>query len=273
MNFINVKGNLVSIETPLVMGIINITTDSFYVESRHSTIDNVLLTAEKMIEDGASILDIGGQSTRPGSTVIGDDDECNAILPAIEAIAKRFPQIVISVDTYYSKVAGLACDAGAGIVNDISGGFDENMFTTVANKKAVYILMHIKGNPSTMHTLNSYNNIVPDITDYMVTKTASCRQAGIKDVIADIGIGFSKTLEDNYYLLNHLDEFKVLHMPLLVGISRKSFIYKLLQTDAANALNGTSALHLLSLMKGANLLSVHDVKEAVEIIKIAQALG
>ena len=273
MTSFNVKGNLVSLNKPLVMGIINLTPDSFYAESRHSSIDNVLMTAEKMIVDGSAILDIGGQSTRPGSTVIGADDECKAIMPAIEAISKRFPHISISVDTYYSKVARLACDAGAGIINDISGGYDEQMFQTVADKKAAYILMHIKGNPTTMHSLNNYHDIVPDITDYMVNKATICRQAGIKDIIADIGIGFSKTIKDNYYLLNHLDDFKVLQMPLLIGISRKSFIYKMLQTDPASALNSTAALHLLSLMKGANILRVHDVKEAVELTKIAEALA
>ena len=265
---INCKGQLISLEQPLIMGIINTTSDSFYAESRQASVDSVLLVAEKMITEGVSILDIGGQSTRPGHIIHTEDTELNKVLPAIEAIAKRFPEIAISIDTYRSKVAKYSCHAGASIINDISGGSDPDMYSVAALCKAVYILMHIKGTTATMHQQQQYSNILTDITDYFIAKTNECYKAGIKDVILDIGIGFSKSMEENYYLLKQLDTFCSLNMPLLIGLSRKSFIYKALGTTPEEALNGTTALNFLSLTKGANILRVHDVKEAVELVKL-----
>jgi len=268
---INCKGNLVSLDMPLVMGIINVNTDSFYADSRHSSIDEVLFTAEKMILDGAAILDIGGQSTRPGNIAHTEEEELMAVVPVVESISKRFPDAIISIDTYRSKVAEYACQSGAAIINDISGGsFDNDMYAAAARNKAVYILMHLNGDIHTMHQHASYNNILGDITDYFIHKTAQCRQAGIHDIILDIGIGFSKTIAENYFLLKHLDHFSMFDMPLLIGLSRKSFIYKSLNTNPGNALNGTTALNFLSLTKGANILRVHDVKEAVELVKMSE---
>ena len=199
---INCKGKLITLDKPVVMGIINVNTDSFYADSRHSTMDDVLFTADKMLAEGAAILDIGAQSTRPGNKELTQDEEIMAVLPAIESISKRFPEAIISIDTYRSKVAENACDAGASIINDISGGnFDNAMYAIAANAKAVYILMHINGDVHTMHQPVSYNNILGDITDYFIHKTAQCRMAGIKDIILDIGIGFSKTIAENYFLL------------------------------------------------------------------------
>ncbi len=270
MSTINCKGLLISIEQPLVMGIINTTTDSFYADSRQTSLDRVLFTAEKMISEGAAILDIGGQSTRPGHIIHTEETELKAVLPAIEAIFRRFPETVISIDTYRSKVAKYSCCAGSSIINDISGGSDPDMFSVAAISKAVYILMHIKGTTDTMHHQKEYSNILTEISDYFIHKSNDCYKAGIKDVILDIGIGFSKSIEENYFLLKNLDVFAMLDLPLLIGLSRKSFIYKALGTSPEDALNGTTALNFLSLTKGAKILRVHDVKEAVEIVKLWQ---
>ncbi|MEI6185396.1 MAG: dihydropteroate synthase [Bacteroidota bacterium] len=252
------------------MGIINTTTDSFYADSRQTSVDRVLFTAEKMISEGATILDIGGQSTRPGHIIHTEETELKAVLPAIEAISKRFPEIVISIDTYRSKVANYSCSAGASVINDISGGSDPDMFSVAAISKAVYILMHIKGTTDTMHHQKEYSNILTEISDYFIHKSYDCYNAGIKDVILDIGIGFSKSIEENYFLLKNLNVFAALDLPLLIGLSRKSFIYKALGTSPDDALNSTTALNFLSLTKGAKILRVHDVKEAVELVKLWQ---
>ena len=266
---INCKGNLISLDKPLVMGIINVNTDSFYAGSRHSSIEEVLFTADKMIQDAVDILDIGAQSTRPGNIPVDETTELQASISAIEAITKRFPDSIISIDTYRSKVAEYACNSGASIINDISGGtYSEDMFEVAARVKAVYILMHINGDIHSMHSPTVYHNILSDITDYFIHKTAECRKAGILDIILDIGIGFSKTIEENYFLLHNLDYFQILNLPLLIGLSRKSFIYKSLSIKPEDALNGTSALNFLSLTKRANILRVHDVKEAVELVKM-----
>ena len=267
---INCKGQLISLKQPLIMGIINTSTDSFFADSRQTSVDHVLFAAEKMLSEGASILDIGGQSTRPGHIIQTEDNELKAVLPAIEAIAKRFPEVVISVDTYRSKVAEYSCNAGASIINDISGGSDPNMFTIAAACKAVYILMHIKGTTETMHHPQTYHNILTEVTDYFIQQSNLCIQAGIRDVILDIGIGFSKSMEENYFLLKNLDVFSTIRMPLLIGLSRKSFIYKALGITPEEALNGSNALNFLSLTKGANILRVHDVKEALELVKLWQ---
>ncbi len=270
MYTINCKGQLISLEQPLVMGIINTTSDSFYAQSRQASVDSVLFTAEKMIFEGAFILDIGGQSTRPGHIIHTEETELNTVIPAIEAISKRFPETVISIDTYRSKVAKYSCNAGASIINDISGGSDPEIYSVAAICKAVYILMHIKGTTATMHHQKQYCNILTEISDYFIHKSNDCYKAGIKDIILDIGIGFSKSIEENYFLLKNLDVFASLNLPLLIGLSRKSFIYKALGITPEEALNGTTALNFLSLTKGASILRVHDVKEAVELVKLWQ---
>ena len=269
---INCKGHLVLLDRPLVMGIINVTADSFYADSRHSSSDAVLFTAEKMIAEGADIIDIGGLSTSPGNIVHSEEQELESVTTAVEAIAARFPDIIISADTYRSKVADYACNAGASIINDISGGYDTDMYKVAAKNKAVYILMHSMGTPFTIHEHYEYDNILTKVVDYFVQKTALCHDAGIKDVIIDIGIGFSKTIEQNYFLLKNLEHFRILNLPVLVGLSRKSFIYKSLNCTAEESLNGTTALNFLSLNKGADILRVHDVKEAKQLTELFRKL-
>ena len=251
------------------MGIINATPDSFFEDSRKATISESIDKAAQMINEGASIIDIGGQSTKPGSDSIAATEEMERILPVISAIAKKFPEIIISVDTYYSTVAKAAVENGASIVNDISGGqFDSLMIETVAKLNVPYICMHIKGVPKTMQNNPQYENITKEVLDYFIEKLNACRLAGIKDVIIDLGFGFGKTIEQNYQLLKSLSVFKMLDCPLLVGISRKGMIYKPLNIGAEFALNGTTVVNTIAIQNGANILRVHDVKEAIEAVKL-----
>ncbi len=270
---INCKGRLICFNEPLIMGIINITPDSFYKESRHKAEDAVLHTAEKMLADGAAFLDVGGQSTRPGSERISIEEELKRVIPAIEAIIKKFPDAVISVDTFYAKVAEYAVHAGACIVNDVSAGsIDENLITTVAALKVPYVLMHMQGDPQTMQKAPAYNNVVLDVFDALNTKINELLLAGIKDVIVDPGFGFGKTSQHNFQLLAQLSWFKQLEKPLLAGISRKATIYKTLGISAGDALNGTTVLNTIGLLNGASILRVHDVKEAVQAVKLVSQL-
>ncbi len=251
------------------MGIINATPDSFFEDSRKATISESIDKAAQMINEGASLIDIGGQSTKPGSDSIAATEEMERILPVISAIAKKFPEIIISVDTYYSTVAKAAVENGASIVNDISGGqFDSLMIETVAKLNVPYICMHIKGVPKTMQNNPQYENITKEVLDYFIEKLNACRLAGIKDVIIDLGFGFGKTIEQNYQLLKSLSVFKMLDCPLLVGISRKGMIYKPLNIGAEFALNGTTVVNTIAIQNGANILRVHDVKEAIEAVKL-----
>ena len=271
---LNCKGRLLVIDEPIVMGIINVTPDSFYSGSRKSSVDDVLRQAEKMLGEGATILDIGGQSTRPGSDDIGVEGELARVIPAVEAINQQFPNSFISVDTYYSKVAAEAVAAGATLVNDISSGtLDEEMIATVAGLQVPYITMHMKGTPKTMQQHATYENVVLEVLDFFIWKVEECRQAGIKDTIIDPGFGFAKTFSHNFTLLKNLPVFKMLEKPLLVGISRKATIYKTLGVTAEEALNGTTVLNTIGLLNGANILRVHDVKEAVEVIKLVKGYG
>jgi dihydropteroate synthase len=266
---LNCKGRLLVADKPLVMGIINATPDSFYSGSRFGEVDQILGIAEKMIADGADILDIGGQSTRPGSEQISVEEEVKRVIPAVEAITKRFPESFISIDTYYSKVVKAAVDSGVSIVNDISAGsIDDKMIETVARSKAPYILMHMKGTPQTMQQNAVYENVTREVLDFFIAKTHELRQAGITDVIIDPGFGFAKNIEQNFELLKNLSVFKMLDKPILLGISRKSTIYKTLGTSANEALNGTTVLNTIGLMNGASILRVHDVKEAKEAITL-----
>jgi dihydropteroate synthase len=270
---INCKGQLISFEVPRVMGIINATPDSFYSESRHTIEKELLQTAEKMLNDGASFIDIGGQSTRPGSERIPVDVELKRVIPAIETIIKKFPQAIISIDTYYSKVAEYAVNAGAAIVNDVSAGsIDENLVPTVVKLKVPYILMHMQGDLQTMQKSPTYKNVVLEVFDALNFKLNALHKQGIKDVIIVPGFGFGKTTQHNFQLLAQLDFFQQLNKPLLIGLSRKGMIYKTLGTTADEALNGTTALNTFALMNGANILRVHDVKEAVEAVTLFTAV-
>ena len=269
---LNCKGRLVVIDKPLVMGIINATPDSFYGGSRFDGVDEIVAKAEKMLDDGADIIDIGGQSTRPGSELIAADEEIGRVVPAIKAIANKFPKTIISIDTFYSKVAIHAVEAGATIINDISAGsMDNKMVETVAQLRVPYILMHMKGTPQTMQQNAVYENVTREVLDFFIAKTNELKNAGIVDIIVDPGFGFAKTIDQNFELLRNLSVFKMLDKAIMLGISRKSTVYKTLGVNAEDALNGTSVLNTIGLMNGASILRVHDVKEAKEAVKLFSA--
>ncbi len=269
---LNCKGKLLLIEKPLVMGILNITDDSFYAGSRLNGMDAVKNKATQMFNEGADIFDIGAQSTRPGSTRISAEEELKKILPAIYMLKNLYPEILISIDTYHSKVAKEAVNAGAVIVNDISAGeMDKDMIEMVASLSVPYICMHIKGVPETMHEQTHYEDVTKEVLDFFIQKTAECKEAGIKDIIIDPGFGFGKNISQNLLLLKNLEVFKMLEKPIMAGLSRKSAIYKTLKIDAENSLNGTTVLHTLALQNGASILRVHDVKEAKEVINLFEA--
>jgi dihydropteroate synthase len=271
MYSLNCKGRLIEIIEPMVMGIINTTPDSFYAGSRVSA-DDVLFRAGQMIEDGATILDIGGQSTRPGSTKMEADEELKRVIPAIESICKVFPQAVISIDTYYAKVAQAAIEAGASIINDVSAGsIDEELIPLAASMQVPYILMHMLGNPQTMQKDPTYDNVVLEVFDFLSFKIAELQKAGINDIIIDPGFGFGKKVSHNFEILRNLDYFKNLDKPVMVGLSRKATIYKTLGVSASEALNGTTVINTISLLNGASILRVHDVKEAVQAVKLFSA--
>jgi dihydropteroate synthase len=270
---LNCKGRLLVIDKPLVMGIINATPDSFFGDSRYNGVDEIVTGAEKMLKDGADIIDIGGQSTRPGSELIPADEEIKRVIPAIKTIANKFPGAIISIDTFYSKVAAAAIGAGARIVNDISAGsMDNKMIGTVAELKVPYVLMHMKGTPQTMQENITYENITRDVLDFFIAKTHELKKAGIIDIIIDPGFGFAKTIDQNFELLKDLSVFKMLDKAIMLGISRKSTVYKTLGVSADEALNGTSVLNTIGLMNGASILRVHDVKEAKEAIQLFSAI-
>jgi dihydropteroate synthase len=270
---LNCKGKLLVAEQPLVMGIINVTPDSFYDGSRFMEKDIILKQAEKMLKDGATILDIGGQSTRPGAEQVSITEELSRVISAIEAVHIYFPDAIISIDTYRAHVAREAVATGASIVNDISGNADRDMLATVGSLGVPYVCMHIKGDPQTMQKNPQYENIHGELLDYFIAKKNECRNAGINDLIIDPGFGFGKTIQHNFQLLSHLELFKMLGCPILAGISRKSTIYKTLGVTANEALNGTTVLNTIALMKGASILRVHDVKEAKEAIRLVGNLS
>ncbi len=268
---LNCGGRLLMIDKPLVMGIINVTPDSFFAGSRAQQNDAILLQAAKMISEGADIIDVGGQSTRPGSERITADEELSRVLPAIEIINKNFTETLISVDTYQSLVARECVNAGAVIINDISAGdFDTKMLSTVAALQVPYICMHMKHTPESMQNNPVYNDVISEVLDFFIKKTNECKVAGINDVIIDPGFGFAKTITHNFQLLKNLSVFKVLDKPILAGLSRKSTIYRTLGISVEKALNGTTVLHTLALQNGANILRVHDVKEAREAVVLFQ---
>jgi len=270
---LNCKGQLLVVDKPIVMGIINATPDSFYTESRFTGVDAILQQAEQMLNEGAAILDIGGQSTRPASEKITAEEELKRVIGAIDAIHRRFPRAIISTDTYYSVVAKEAVDTGASIVNDISAGsMDELMIPLVASLQVPYVLMHMKGTPQTMQESARYDNVTKEVLDFFISKTVALHQAGIRDIIIDPGFGFGKTIGHNFELLRNLPVFKIPGCPLLLGISRKSTIYKTLGIPVEESLNGTTVLNTIGLMNGADIVRVHDVKAAREAIQLVGAM-
>lgn len=271
---LNCKGKFVSLEKPLVMGILNITENSFYESSRLLNENDVIGKATQMVNEGADILDIGAQSTRPGSERMSSEDELKKILPIIKKLHELFPRMLLSIDTYHAEVAAKAVLAGAHIINDISGGeMDKNMIATVGKLKVPYICMHMKGVPETMQNNTGYENVSLEILDFFIQKIAKCKEAGIHDVIIDPGFGFGKNISQNFLLLKNLHVFKMLEKPIMAGLSRKSTIYKTLGVSAEDALNGTTVLNTLAIQSGANILRVHDVKEARETITLLTAYG
>ena len=267
-------GRLLTLEKPAVMGILNATPDSFYNMGRDSQLEELLRNAEKMLAEGAVILDIGGASTKPGSAIIDVQEEQERIMPAIEAIRKHFPHAWLSCDTYHSATARAVVNAGIDIINDVSSGsIDRNMLLTVAELKVPYIAMHMQGTPETMQLNPQYNDILKEVCDYLRGVCDDCEAAGITDVIVDPGFGFGKTVEHNFELLKELHTFRMLGRPILAGISRKSMVCKPLKLSPQHALNGTTALHMVALQQGANILRVHDVKEAIEVITLFEQLN
>jgi len=272
MSIINCKGKLLDLSEPRVMGIINATPDSFYEGHLPLGNDAILSIAGKMIHEGADILDIGGQCTKPGSQRISAQQELERVIPVIEAVHAAYPGIILSIDTYSSEVAKAAVTAGASMVNDISGGnLDEEMITAVAELKVPYVCMHMQGTPATMQKEPMYNNVVKEVLDHFIIKLEECRKAGITDVIIDPGFGFGKTIEHNFRLLKSLSILSITMRPILAGLSRKGTIYKTLGVTAAEALNGTTVLNTMALMNGASILRVHDVKEAREAVTLFNA--
>lgn len=271
--YINCKGRLIDLDTPKVMGILNLTPDSFYDGGRNTSSEEYLSKTETMLEEGATFIDVGAYSSRPGAAYISEEEELQRLLPVVEVLVEKFPDILLSIDTFRSEVAKRAVEAGAAIVNDISAGnLDPNMMKTVATLQVPYIMMHMRGTPQTMKDLNEYEDLVQDVLFYFSEKISLARDLGINDLIIDPGFGFSKNIAQNFELLNKLELFQNLKLPLLAGLSRKSLIYKTFNTTPDEALNGTTVLNTVSLMKGASILRVHDVKEAVESVKLLERL-
>ena len=266
---INCLGKLIDLSSPKVMGILNLTPDSFYDGGFHKSDIEILNHVERLLQEGATFIDVGAYSSKPKAEFVSEKEEIERLLPVLKQILKQFPSALVSIDTFRNEVAKLALDAGAAIINDISaGGLDENMMKTVAQFQVPYIMMHLRGTPQTMHTMTNYENITKEILFYFSEKLALARSYGINDLILDPGFGFAKTTDSNFELLHKLDLFQWFELPLLIGVSRKSMIYKTLKINPEEALNGTSIINTLALNKGANILRVHDVKEAVECITL-----
>lgn len=267
--YLNCKGRLIDCSIPKVMGILNITPDSFYDGGKRQSQKDYLSHAEKMLEEGATFIDVGAYSSRPGATDISEQEELSRILPIVQSLLENFPDILLSIDTFRSTVAKACVKEGAAMVNDISGGnLDKDMMKTVAELQVPYIMMHMRGTPQTMKDLNEYDDLTEDILYYFSEKIAVAREYGINDLVIDPGFGFSKNISQNFELLSKLELFDHLQVPILAGLSRKSLIYKTFQTSPEEALNGTTVLNTISLLKGAQILRVHDVREAVECVKL-----
>lgn len=270
---LNCKGRLLSIEAPIVMGILNRTPDSFYDGGKINDLDSTVRKAGQLLEEGASIIDIGGMSSRPGAAVVSVSEELNRVLPAIQAILEKYPETIISIDTVHAAVARQAIEVGAAMINDISAGrMDQAMYPMVAELGVPYILMHMQGKPDTMQNNPRYTEATLEVLDFLIEEVGKLRSLGIKDIIIDPGFGFGKSIAHNFQLLKELHTFKILDVPILAGLSRKSMIYKSLDCGPQEALNGTSVLNMVALQQGAKILRVHDVKEAMETIKLFQLL-
>lgn len=266
---LNLSGRLLPLDRPLVMGILNITPDSFFDGGRYDQIEDALKQTDRMISEGADMIDIGGMSSRPGAQVISSDEELARVLPIIKAIRATYPQIALSVDTVYAATAKASVETGADLINDISAGtIDQGMFQMVADLGVPYVLMHMQGRPETMQQRPDYEDVVQEVLDFFITQSTLLRKLGVKDLILDPGFGFGKSLDHNYELLKKMHVFRMLDCPILAGISRKSMINKVLGTRPENALNGTTALHMVALQQGASILRVHDVREAVQVVKL-----
>ena len=270
---LNCNGKLIDLSTPKVMGILNVTPDSFYDGGKFKNDSCFLSHAERLLNEGATFVDIGAYSSKPGADFVSETEELNRLIPIVRLVLDAFPETPISIDSFRCNVINESIQAGAAMVNDISGGqLDPLMFETVGKLGVPYILMHMRGTPQTMQQMTSYSNVTKEVYTYFTERIELAKKHHIKDIIIDLGFGFSKTLEQNFKLLESLDFFKNLDLPILAGISRKSMIYKPLDTSAEHALNGTTALHMIALEKGAKLLRVHDVKEAIECVKLHRAL-
>lgn len=270
---LNCNGRLLFLDQPIVMGILNLTPDSFFDGGSYQNEKQLLAKAEQFLSEGATILDLGAYSSKPNANHINEVEELDRLLPAINSIVRQFPKVILSVDTFRSNVAKQAVKHGAAIINDISSGdIDPEMFETIAQLNVPYIMMHMQGTPQNMQSKPNYRNITAEISKYFSAKINKLNKLGVNDIVLDPGFGFGKTTNHNYELFSKMDQLTLFEKPLLIGISRKSMIYKLLETDPENALNGTSALHSVALLKGADILRVHDVKKAIEVVKIVQQL-
>ena len=273
MSTIHCKGTLINLSTPKVMGIVNVTPDSFFDGGTLTNSNEILFQVEKMLRDGATFIDLGGYSSKPGAEFVSEAEELNRVVPIVKVLVEKFPGILLSIDTFRSEVAKQAIENGAALINDISAGLlDENMLETVAKLQVPYIMMHMKGTPKTMQSLANYDDLLKEMNFYFSERIAKARSFGLNDIIIDPGFGFAKTMEQNYELLQNLELLQFHDLPILAGLSRKSMIYKALETSPENALNGTTFLHAFCLQKGANILRVHDVKEAVECVSLIRQL-
>ncbi len=271
---INCKGQLIDLTEPKVMGILNVTPNSFFDGGKHSDLKAILSQVEKMLSEGATFIDIGGYSSKPSAEFVSEDEELERLLPVVQQIVREFPTAILSIDTFRSKVAQATIENGAAIINDISAGkLDDTMLETVAQLQVPYIMMHMKGTPQTMQSMSQYGNIIKEMVFYFSERVAQARSLGINDIIIDPGFGFAKTIQQNFEVLNKLELFQMLELPLLAGVSRKSMIYRTLETTPEFALNGTTSLNTIALLKGAKILRVHDVKEAVECVTLYHQLN
>ena len=270
---INCNGNLIDLSTPKVMGILNVTPNSFYDGGKHKEINSIIHQVDKMLSEGADFIDIGAYSSKPSAEFVSEEEEIKRLVPIVKSLVETFPNIVLSVDTFRAQVAKASVENGVAMVNDIAAGLlDDKMLETVAELKVPYIMMHMRGNPQTMQSLTDYKDIVKEMIFYFSERIQKARSFGISDIVIDPGFGFAKTLEQNYEVFHKMELFKILELPILVGVSRKSMIYKVLENSPQEALNGTSVLNTIALQKGAKILRVHDVKEAVECIKLVSKL-
>lgn len=271
---INCKGQIIDLSTPKIMGILNITPNSFYDGGKYSSENNAILQVEKMLKEGATFIDIGAYSSKPNAEFVSEEEELIRIIPIVKSILKEFPETLLSIDTFRSSVAQECLNNGAALINDISAGsLDEKMMEVIASNNIPYIMMHLRGTPQTMQSQTNYEHLINEILTYFSDKISKARSLGISDIIIDPGFGFAKTTDQNYELLSNLERFKILELPILAGVSRKSMIYKTLNINPEEALNGTTILNTIAVTKGATILRVHDVKEAIECVKLYEKLG